>query len=77
MDPQTVFCHNPACPARGQVGKGNIGVHSQKEQRYICHVCDKTFSESKGTVFYRLRTNKDLVVMVVTLLAYGVRFKPS
>jgi transposase-like protein len=71
MDPQTVFCHNPTCPARGQVGRGNIGVHSQKEHRYICHVCDKTFSESKGTVFYRLRTNKDLVVMVVTLLAHG------
>jgi transposase-like protein len=71
MDPQTVFCHNPACPARGQVGKGNIGIHSQKEHRYICHVCGKTFSGSKGTVFYRLRKNRDLVVIVVTLLAYG------
>jgi transposase-like protein len=71
MDPQTVFCHNPACPARGQVSKGNIGIHSQKEHRYICHVCGKTFSESKGTVFYRLRKNRDLVVIVVTLLAYG------
>jgi transposase-like protein len=71
MDPQSVFCHNLACPASGQVGKGNIGVHSWKERRYICHVCGKTFSESKGTVFYRLRTAKDVVVLVVTLLAYG------
>jgi transposase-like protein len=71
MDPQTVFCYNPDCPASGQVGKGNIGVHSQKERRYICHVCNKTFSETKGTVFYRLRTAKDVVVLVVTLLAYG------
>jgi transposase-like protein len=71
MDPQTVFCHNSACPASGQVGKGNISVHSQKERRYICNVCGKTFTETKGTVFYRLRTARDLVVLVVTLLAYG------
>ena len=71
MDPQTVFCHNMTCPARGQIGKGNIGVHSQKERRYICHVCHTTFSERKGTAFYRLRMGKDLVVLVVTLLAHG------
>ncbi len=46
MDPQTVFCHNPACPARGQVGKGNISVHSQKDRRYICHECNSTFAET-------------------------------
>ena len=71
MDPQTQFCHNPDCPARGRVGKGNIGVHSQKERRYICHECGKTFAENKGALFYRLRTAKDIVVIVVTLLAYG------
>jgi len=71
MDPQTVFCHNPACPARGQIGKGNIGVHSQEERRYICHVCKTTFGERKGTAFYRLRMSKELVVLVVTLLAHG------
>ena len=71
MDPQCLFCHNPACPASGQVGKGNIGVHSLKEGRYKCHVCGKTFSVTNGTVFYRLRTAKEQVVLVVTLLAYG------
>jgi transposase-like protein len=71
MDPQTVFCHNSDCPARGQVGKGNIRVHSQKDRRYICHECGTTFAESKGTVFYRLRKSKELVTLVVTLLAYG------
>ena len=71
MDPQTVFCPNIDCPARGQAGKGNISVHSQKEGRYKCHVCDKTFAETKGTPFYRLRTGKEVVVIVVALLAYG------
>ena len=71
MDPTTVFCPNKNCPARGQSGQGNIGIHSQKEQRFICHACHKTFSARKGTVFYRLRTSAETVVLVVTLLAHG------
>ncbi len=71
MDPHAVFCPNPACPARGQVGRGNIGVHSLKEQRYKCRECNKTFAATKGTVFYRLRTTREVVVIVITLLAYG------
>ena len=43
----------------------------QKEQRFICHECHKTFSARKGTVFYRLRTSAETVVLVVTLLAHG------
>ena len=30
MDPTTTFCPNRDCPARGQTGQGNIGIHSQK-----------------------------------------------
>lgn len=71
MDPNKVFCHNSDCPARGKVGCGNIGVHSRKESRYICHVCGKTFTESKGTVFYRLRHPVEFVTQMITLLAYG------
>jgi len=71
MDPSKVFCHNPDCPARGKTGYGNIGVHSRKENRYICHTCGKTFAESKGTVFYRLRYPVEFVTQMITLLAYG------
>src|SRR5207237_4510969 len=71
MDPTTTFCPNRDCPARGQTGQGNIGIHSQKEQRFICHACHKTFSARTGTVFYRLRTSAETVVLVVTLLAHG------
>jgi len=71
MDPTTVFCPNEHCPARGHIGKGNIGIHSRKEQRFICHACDKTFSATKGTVFSRLRTSAETVVLIVTLLAHG------
>ena len=48
MDPTTVFCPNRHCPARGQTGQGNIGIHSQKEQRFICHECHKTFAQFIG-----------------------------
>jgi transposase-like protein len=71
MDPTTTCCPNRHCPARGQTGQGNIGVHSRKEQRFICHACHQTFSARKGTVFYRLRTSAETVVIVVTLLAHG------
>ncbi len=71
MDPQSVFCPNPDCMARGQSGKGNIGVHSQEEGRYICHTCGETFVETKGTPFYRMRKPHELIVIVVTLLAHG------
>ena len=71
MDPTTVCCPNWNCPARGQIGRGNIGIHSQKEQRCLCHACHKTFSARKGTVFYRLRTSAETVVIVMTLLAHG------
>ena len=36
MDPTTTFCPNLACPARGQTGQGNIGIHSRKDRRFIC-----------------------------------------
>jgi len=71
MDPQTVFCPNLDGPARGQIGKGNIGIHSRKDGRYICQACHTTFSASKGTPFYRLWTNKDVATLVLTLLACG------
>ena len=71
MDPTTTFCPNPACPARGQGGQGNIGIHSRKDKRFICTECRKTFAATKGTAFYRLRTPAETVALVLTLLAHG------
>ena len=71
MNPQAIFCHNSACPVSGKVGCGNIGVHSKKQQRYVCPECKQTFTENKGTAFYRLRYSVEVVTQVITLLAYG------
>jgi transposase-like protein len=71
MNPQALFCPNMDCPARGQSGKGNIQVHSQKDKRCLCQVCGQTFTTTKGTIFYRLRHASELVIQVLVLLAYG------
>jgi transposase-like protein len=71
VDPQLQFCPNSACPARGHVGRGNITIHSQREQRYRCTVCDRTFSARTGTPFFRQQYAADLITLVVTLVAHG------
>jgi transposase-like protein/IS1 family transposase len=71
MDPSEQFCPNLACCARGQKGRGTITIHDRKRQRYRCQMCKQTFSARRGSMFEGLRTSTDLVVIVVTLLAFG------
>ena len=71
MDPQAQFCHNPACAASGQVGQGNIVVHSRKERRYKCETCGRTFAASKDTPLYRRHKSVELYPLVVTLVCHG------
>jgi transposase-like protein len=53
------------------VNKGNIHIHSEAEGHYRCEVCQRTFAASKGTIFYRLKTEAQVVLTVLTLLAHG------
>jgi transposase-like protein len=71
MNPQEIWCPNLDCPARGQVGRGNIGVHSQTERRYRCQVCRKTFGARTGTIFHRRRTDEATITQVITLVSWG------
>ena len=71
MNPQEQFCPNEACKARGKYGLGNIGNHSQKERRYKCKVCGKTFAETTGTSLYGIKKSKAVFIIVTTLLSYG------
>jgi hypothetical protein len=71
MDPTRPCCPTLACAARGQTGQGNIGIHSRKEQRFICTACHKPFTATQGTAWYRRRTATEPVSLGVTLRAHG------
>ena len=71
MHPQPLFCLNLACPSRGLSDAGNILVHDGLHDRFRCTTCNQTFVTSKGTLFYRLRTDPTTVICVLTLLAFG------
>ena len=71
MDASKPFCPNAACSARGKIGQGNRRIHDRKRQRYRCTRCKQTFRARQGTMLEGLRKPTELIVIVVTLLAYG------
>ncbi len=62
----------------GKVGSGNIVRHgfyptrSGKRCRYRCVECEKTFSSTKGTPYYRLQHRRATFDAVVALRVEGV-----
>ena len=50
------------CRAYGRCGEGHLVIHIQKERRYRCKRCGRTFTETKDTAFYRMHKPKWLVL---------------
>jgi hypothetical protein len=71
MNPREQFCHNSGCGAYGRPGEGHVVIHRQRERRYQCKRCDRTFAATRGTALYRAHRPHALVVRVVTLPAHG------
>ena len=69
MKPDQQSCANRACPDFGKSGTDNIKVYSHKERRYYCLSCGKTFSESRASVFYHLRTHRQDFLEALSMLA--------
>lgn len=74
------FCPNEACRDYGKLqkdqSKRNIkkaGKTSRGRQRYLCKSCGRTFTETKGTLFYRRRVGEGEIIETLALLADGVR----
>jgi len=42
-------------------------------QRYRCNSCGSTFTETKGTIFYRRRAPEEEIIETLALLAKGSR----
>ena len=73
------FCPNEICPDYGQLQsdqKHNIirfGRTKRGRQRYKCKSCGKTFTETKGTLFYRRRTAEAEIIGTLAHIAEGNR----
>jgi transposase-like protein len=69
-------CPNPECPRHGISCPETIikfGHSKAGRQRYKCQVCDKTFTSTTGTVFYRRRTSPEEILNALGQLAEGAR----
>jgi|SRR5436305_7238580 len=65
------FCMNEACENYKKIMPENVVKHGQTEkgiQRYQCKTCKKTFTETKGTMFYRLRHSEDVIVECMAMV---------
>ena len=73
------FCPNKVCADYGKRQSScrkNIvkcGKTKAGRQRYQCQTCKGTFTETKGTIFYRRRTPEDEIVETLALIAEGSR----
>lgn len=70
------FCPKPECTDYGEFRGDNIirfGKTRAGRQRYRCHSCDGTFTETAGTMFYRKRTPKQQIMESLALIAEGSR----
>jgi transposase-like protein len=66
------FCWNPECSEYGRVGGDNVrkfGLTRRGVQRYQCRACKRTFTETRGTVFYGRHHSQETILECLALLA--------
>ena len=73
------FCPNPECADYGQVQTDHpasiirFGFSKAGHQRYQCKTCGQTFTETKGTLFYRRRASESEILKALAQIAEGSR----
>jgi transposase-like protein len=73
------FCPNKNCPDYGKLRSQSsvniikFGQTKTGRQRYKCQTCHKTFTETKGTLFYRRRTPEAEIIDTLAHIAEGNR----
>jgi transposase-like protein len=74
------FCPEKSCLCYGKLQveteKHNIIKHGTTKagrQRYKCKTCRHTFTERKGTIFYRKRTEEKEIIETLAWIAEGAR----
>ena len=73
------FCPNPECDDYGKLqseDQTNViksGKTKAGRQRYKCKRCNRTFVETKGTIFYGRRTPEEEIIDTLTLIGEDSR----
>ena len=70
------FCPNEICIDYGKLQLDNIrkfGKTKNGTQRYQCKSCNKTFTATKNTLFYRRRTPMKDILEVLAMITEGMR----
>jgi transposase-like protein len=70
------FCPNEQCELYGDIEAAQIirfGKTKNGTQRYRCKGCGQTFTETRGTGFYRRQASRETILETLALLAEGVR----
>ena len=71
-------CPNPDCSSYRLLNRGNVSAistyltQSGKRRIFRCKDCESTFSETRDTVFFALRTAEDKVIMALKMLLVKV-----
>src|SRR5207237_9295026 len=71
VDPAGSCCWNRECADSGKVEKGNIrksGKTDKGVQRSQCKTCKQTWTQTKGTMFYRCRHSEQTIVECLAMV---------
>lgn len=66
-----IVCQNEACADYGKPNVRRFGKTRSGVQRYQCKQCRRTFTQTKGTLFYNLHTSPEIVLDCLARLARG------
>ena len=82
IDTSNFFCWNEECTEYGKRGQGNIEpVYYYGKDKDIlclkCKVCNRKFSENKGTIFYKKHTKKDTIVKALKSTSEGTGIRAT
>ena len=65
------FCLNEECEDYKKIDRKNVvkcGKTDTGVQRYRCKTCKKSFTETKGTMFYRCRHSEEEIIECMAML---------
>jgi len=73
LELRNLACHNPACSAYLIAGMGNLITGSmygsdRTRERYVCVLCGKSCAITRGSMFYRLHTDRETVLKALAQL---------